>query len=88
VLAGVGIAAFIALWTIPWSEAEDEPALLWWFLFVAVATAFTVAPFPAFAAFAREEGRLAGLAIGVSLVLPALLIAGLVACGITDACFH
>ncbi len=87
-LAGAGIGAFAAMWAIPWSEGEDEPAFLWWVLLLTVAAAFFLAPVPAFMAFFREEGRLAGAAIGLSLVLPVLFVAGLVACGITDACFH
>jgi drug/metabolite transporter (DMT)-like permease len=87
-LAGAGIAAFVAMWAIPWSESEDEPPLLWWTLFVILAGAVFLAPAPAFVAFSRREGRLAGIAIGMSLVLPVLFVAGMIACGITDACFH
>jgi hypothetical protein len=86
-MASAGIGAFIALWAIPWSETDEEPPFIWWFLFVAVVASF-FAPAPALIAFARQEGRLAGAAIGLSLVLPVLVIAGLVACGVTDACFH
>lgn len=87
-LAGAGIAAFIALWTIPWSEDSDEVPVLWVVLAVLVAAAFFFAPLPAFVAFFREEGRLAGAAIGLSLVLPALFVAAMIACAATDACFH
>jgi hypothetical protein len=85
-LAGLG-AAFVALLTIPWFT-EEEATFAWWILALAVAAGFLLAPVPAFVAFFREEGRLAGAAIGLSLVLPALFIAWMVACGITDACFH
>jgi hypothetical protein len=87
-LAGAGIVSYLALWVIPWSDSEYEPPVVWWTLFLLVAAAFLLAPVPAFMAFARKEGWLAGAAIGLGLVLPALLVAGLVACGITDACFH
>jgi hypothetical protein len=87
-LAGLGIAAFAALVTIPWFTEEEEATLAWWILALVVAAGFLLAPVSAFVAFFREEGRLAGGAIGLSLVLPALLIAWMVACGITDACFH
>ncbi|MGH3081766.1 MAG: hypothetical protein ACRDNH_11630 [Gaiellaceae bacterium] len=76
------------MWTIPWSEGEDELPVLWWALFLVVVGSFLLAPVLAFMAFSRQEGRLAGAAIGLSLVLPALFVAVLVACGITDACFH
>jgi hypothetical protein len=87
-LVGAGIGAFIALWAIPWSESEDESPWAWSILFLVVASAFFVAPVPAFMAFFREEGRLAGAAIGLSLLLPALFVAAMIACGVTDACFH
>jgi hypothetical protein len=87
-MAIAGIGALIALWAIPWSENEGESMYAWSFLFIVVAAAFFLAPVPAFMAFFRQEGRLAGAAIGLSLVLPALFVAAMIACGVTDACFH
>jgi FtsH-binding integral membrane protein len=88
VLAGSGLAALAVLLAIPWFTADETPTLAWSILALFVVTGFFLAPLSAFVAFFREEGRVAGAAIGLSLVLPALLVAFMVACGVTDACFH
>lgn len=88
VLAGSGIAALVALLTIPWFTEDEEATPAWWILVVVLGAGFFLSPLPAFLAFFREEGRLAGAAVGLSLVLPALFVAWIAACGITDACFH
>jgi drug/metabolite transporter (DMT)-like permease len=86
-LLGVGVAALAATWAIP-PEYDEEPPAVWGLLWVAIASAFLIAPVVAFVGFFREEGRLAGAAIGLSLVPIAVFVAGFVACGITRSCFH
>jgi hypothetical protein len=87
-LASAAIGAFLALLTIQWFTEEEDATIAWSIFAVVAAAGALLAPLPAFLAFLREEGRLAGAAVGLSLVLPALFIAWVIACGITDACFH
>lgn len=88
-LAEIGIGAHVAL-----QFMSDESWDTGWRLQLAcvlfytrMASFFLAAPL-ALAAFFRGQGRLAGVALASSLVLPVLLVAWILACGITDACFH
>jgi CDP-diglyceride synthetase len=88
-LVGLAAVAHAALWAL--DRGEDNPAdppFWWWPIFVSFAGGALLAPFVAFRAFGREEGRLAGVAVGASLFFPCLYVAGYIACGVTEACFH
>jgi hypothetical protein len=87
-LIGLATAAYAALWAFEPADTPEEPPLLWWAILVTFFAGVAVAPFTAFEAFVRREGRLAGIAVGLSLVYPTLYLAGFVACAFTDACFH
>jgi cytochrome bd-type quinol oxidase subunit 2 len=88
-LVGLAAAAYAALWALDrGQENPEEPPFWWWAIFVAFAGGALLSPLPAFKAYARREGRLAGVAVGLSLLFPALYVAGYVSCAFTDACFH
>jgi CDP-diglyceride synthetase len=88
-LVGLAAVAYGALWALDRGEDNPvDPPFWWWAIFVSFAGSALLAPFIAFRAFGREEGRLAGLAVGVSLLFPALYVAGYVGCAFTEACFH
>ena len=95
ILAGIGIAAYVVSRIIP-SGDEDDPSdvviglalaifLLEWLIGI-------VGPVLAIQGLGRVrydgEPRLAAAAFVASLVLPAIFIANVYACAVTDACFH
>jgi hypothetical protein len=88
-LALLGIAAHVALQFMPDESWDTGRRLqLAWGAFLVRLSSFLLAPPLALTAYLRGQGRLAGVALALSLVLPALLVVWFVACGVTDACFH
>jgi hypothetical protein len=83
-LLAAGVVAFAA--AAPVEEGPDEPEWLGVLIFCAIA-AMLLAVVPAVAAFFREEGKLAGAALGLSAAFPVLVVAGLISCAIADGCF-
>ena len=88
-IAIVGIGANVALrfmtdesWDTGWKLQLASALFL-----TQTASFFLAAPL-ALTAFFRRQGKLAGAAVASSLVLPLLFVAWVLACGITDACFH
>ena len=95
IVAGIGIAAYVVSRIIP-SGDEDDPRdvviglalalfLLEWLIGI-------VGPVLAIQGLGRVrydgERRLAAAAFVASLVLPAIFFANVIACAVTDACFH
>jgi drug/metabolite transporter (DMT)-like permease len=88
-LVGLAGVAYAALWALDRGEENPaEPPLWWWAIFASFAGGALLAPLVAFRGFSHGEGRLAGVAVGLSLLFPALYVAGYIGCAFTEACFH
>jgi hypothetical protein len=83
-LLAIGVIGFVA--AAPVEEGPDEPEWLGTLIAGAFAS-LLLALVPGLAGFYREEGKLAGLALGLSSALPAAIIVGYIACLVTGDCF-
>lgn len=88
VVSGAGIAAVLVSRLLPNESDEDVWVAIGVGLAILIFLAFIVAPSFAIPAYLNGRGRLAAVALTLSLVLPMLFVAWAVACGVTDACFH
>jgi hypothetical protein len=92
-VASVGIAAYLLYHFIPESDDPSNAVLgLFYALLLLMMAVGVGAPFVAILGLGnvRDSGerRLAVAAFVASLVLPGIFFANLVACAVTDACFH
>jgi hypothetical protein len=83
-LLAIGVIGFVA--AAPVEEGPDEPEWLGTLIAGAFAS-LLLAVVPALTGFYREEGKLAGLALGLSSALPAAIVVGYIACFVTRDCF-
>jgi hypothetical protein len=90
-IAAVGIVSWL-LWRLVPNEAGAGGSVAAWYVLSSVTMlAAIAAPAVAITAFhhrAGDEGWLTAAALTASLVLPAAGIGNIVACMVTDACFH
>ena len=93
VVVGLGIAAYVLHRAIPYGDDPSDPLVgLAVGLLLLMLAVGVVGPF--FAIWGLEgvrqsgERRLAVVAFVASLVLPGIFLANVVACAVTDACFH
>jgi uncharacterized membrane protein YbjE (DUF340 family) len=90
-IAAVGIAAWLLWRLVPNEAGAGGSATAWYALSSITMLAAVSAPAVAIAAFhhrAGDERWLTAAALSASLVLPAAGIGSIVACMVTDACFH
>jgi hypothetical protein len=92
-VAAVGIAAYVANRVIPYGDDPGDALLVVLFALLMLMLAVGVAgPFLAILGLERVrtsgERVLAVAAFVASLVLPGIFIANVIACAVTDACFH
>jgi hypothetical protein len=93
VIAAIGVAAYLVYHFLP-DEDDPSDALLGlgYALFLLMLAVGVVGPFVAIWGLERVkasgERRLAVAAFVANLVLPGIFFANVIACAVTDACFH
>jgi hypothetical protein len=92
-VVGVGIAAYVLYRVIPYGDDPNDALVGLGYLLLLLMLGVGVGG-PFLAIFGLEEVRnsgeslLAVAAFVASLVLPGIFFANLIACAVTDACFH